>query len=130
MPDKSSIVVFAYHNVGFECLDILIKRRDNVIAVITHEDDPHEEVWFKSVAALAKQNNIPAYTPQSVNTPAWTSRIRGWNPDLMLSFYYRNMIKEELLKHPPAQGLQYARLAPPEVPGPGAGELGGLERRA
>lgn len=100
MYDKPSIIVFAYHNVGYECLDVLIKRRDNVIAVITHEDDPHEEVWFRSVAELAKQNNIPLYTPESVNTPEWTSRIRGWNPHLLLSFFYRNMIKEELLNVP------------------------------
>jgi methionyl-tRNA formyltransferase len=100
MTDKPSILVFAYHNVGYECLDVLVKRCDNVIAVITHEDNPNEEVWFKSVAKIASRYDIPVHTPANVNTPEWTSRIREWNPDLIFSFYYRNMIKEEILKIP------------------------------
>jgi methionyl-tRNA formyltransferase len=35
-----------------------------------------------------------------VNTPEWNGRIREWNPDLLFSFYYRNMIKEDILKVP------------------------------
>ena len=100
MPDKPTILVFAYHNVGHEGLDVLIKRRDNIIAVITHEDNPNEDIWFRSAAALAKQNNIPVYTPESVSIPEWISRIREWNPELIFSFYYRNMIKEKILNVP------------------------------
>jgi methionyl-tRNA formyltransferase len=100
MTDRSSILVFAYHNVGYECLDVLLRRRDNVIAVITHEDNGAEEIWFKSVAELAKRHGIPVHTPASVNTPEWNGRIREWNPDLLFSFYYRNMIKEDILKVP------------------------------
>lgn len=100
MPAKPSIVVFAYHNVGYECLDVLIRRRDKVVAVITHEDNPNEEIWFKSAAELAKQNDIPVHTPGSVNTPAWVHRMREWNPDLIFSFYYRTMITEEVLNVP------------------------------
>jgi methionyl-tRNA formyltransferase len=35
-----------------------------------------------------------------MNTPDWIERIRSWAPDLILSFYYRNMIHEEILKVP------------------------------
>lgn len=100
MPEKPSILVFAYHNVGYECLNVLIKRRDNVIGVITHEDSASEKIWFRSVAELAKQNNIPVYTPGSVNTPEWIGCIREWDPELIFSFYYRNMITEEILDLP------------------------------
>ncbi len=100
MSDRPSILVFAYHNVGFECLGVLVRRRENVIAVITHEDNPKEEIWFKSVASVASQLGIPVYTPESVNTPEWTERIRAMKPDVIFSFYYRNMIKEEILKMP------------------------------
>jgi methionyl-tRNA formyltransferase len=97
---KPGILVFAYHDVGFECLDVLIRRGENIVAVITHEDNPHEQIWFRSVADLAKGSSIPVYTPESVNTPAWVGRIRDWNPDLIFSFYYRNMIREEILNIP------------------------------
>jgi methionyl-tRNA formyltransferase len=97
---KPSLLVFAYHDVGYECLDLLIRRGENIIAVITHEDNPSEQIWFRSVLDLAKGHSIPVYTPESVNTPEWVSRIRTWNPDLIFSFYYRNMIKKEILDIP------------------------------
>jgi methionyl-tRNA formyltransferase len=98
--NKPAILVFAYHDVGYECLDALIQNDEYVLAVITHEDDPEEELWFRSVAGLAKEYDIPVYTPESVNTPEWTERIRSWDPDLLFSFYYRNMIAEEILSIP------------------------------
>jgi methionyl-tRNA formyltransferase len=97
---KPSILVFAYHNVGYECLDALIQNDEYIVAVITHKDDPDEEIWFRSVAALAKKYGIPVYAPDSVNTPAWIEQIRSWEPELIFSFYYRNMIKEEILNIP------------------------------
>ncbi len=99
--NKPSILVFAYHDVGYECLNLLIERRENILAVITHEDNPTEQIWFKSVKELAARNNIPVCTPQSVNTPEWIDRIRTWAPQLIFSFYYRNMIKEDILSIPP-----------------------------
>ncbi len=97
---KPAILVFAYHDVGFACLDVLVRRRENVIAVITHEDNPQEQIWFRSVADLAKGHGIPVYAPGSVNTPEWVGRIRDWNPAIIFSFYYRNMIKEDVLNIP------------------------------
>ena len=100
MTDRPSILVFAYHNVGFECLGVLARRRENIIAVITHEDDPRETIWFRSVADVARQLGIPVYTPVSVNTPEWVERIRAMAPDIIFSFYYRNMISEKILQIP------------------------------
>ncbi len=59
-----------------------------------------EEIWFRSVAGLARHYGIPVYAPESVNTPEWIERIKAWEPDLIFSFYYRNMIKEEILNIP------------------------------
>ncbi len=97
---KPSILVFAYHEVGYECLDALIENDEYIAAVVTHEDNPNEQVWFRSVARLAEEYDIPVYTPKSVNTPEWVEQIRSWQPDLIFSFYYRNMIKEEILQIP------------------------------
>lgn len=97
---KPTIVVFAYHDVGYECLDALIQNDENIAALVTHQDNPAEEIWFRSVAKLARKYGIPVYTPESVNTPEWIDRIRSWEPDLIFSFYYRNMIAQEILDIP------------------------------
>jgi methionyl-tRNA formyltransferase/glycosyltransferase involved in cell wall biosynthesis len=98
--DKPGILVFAYHDVGHACLQELIDRKENVLALITHADDPGEQIWFQSVAELARRHNIPVHTPASVNTPEWIERIRALKPDLILSFYYRNLISPEILALP------------------------------
>ena len=97
---KPAILVFAYHDVGYECLDALIQNDEYVLAIITHKNNPNEEIWFRSVERLAKKYDIPVHAPESVNTPDWIARIRSWAPDLILSFYYRNMINEEILGIP------------------------------
>src|SRR5512143_1555080 len=97
---KPAILVFAYHDMGYECLDALIQNDEYIIAVITHKDNPDEEIWFRSVAGLAKKYGIPVYAPESVNTPSCIEQILSWEPDPIFSFYYRNMIKEEILNIP------------------------------
>ncbi|MBI3777892.1 MAG: formyltransferase, partial [Gammaproteobacteria bacterium] len=64
-------------------------------------DNPEEKIWFKSVAQLARRHGIPVHTPDSVNTPEWIARLREMQPDIIFSFYYRNMICQEILDIPP-----------------------------
>ena len=97
---KPAILVFAYHDVGYECLDALIQNDEYVLSVITHKDDPDEEIWFRSLAGLAKKYGIPVHTPETVNTPDWIARIRSRGRDLIFCFYYRDIISVELLSVP------------------------------
>ncbi len=96
----TSAVVFAYHNVGVQCLQVLLSQGVKVQLVVTHEDDPNEEVWFGSVAALARDNNIPVITPDDPNTEDLIARLRALAPELLFSFYYRRMLKPALLAIP------------------------------
>lgn len=94
---EPGIVVFAYHDVGYECLDALIQRGCRVLAVFTHQDRPDENIWFKSVADLAQQHGIPVHTPESVNTSEWIACLHALKPAIIFSFYYRHMIGQEIL---------------------------------
>jgi len=100
-PSPAPLVIFAYHEVGYDCLDLLIGRRERIAAVFTHEDNPNERIWFRSVADLARRHGIPVHTPASVNTPEWIAHISALRPALIFSFYYRNMICQEILDLPP-----------------------------
>lgn len=98
-------VVFAYHEIGYVCLQELLQGGSTVVAVITHEDDPAEEVWFRSVRQLAAQHHLPVFTPDTVNTPEWVARIAAWHPDFVFSFYYRKLLSDEILAIPPRGAL-------------------------
>ena len=98
MPPR--ILFFGYSEVGYDCLSLLLERGDHVVALITHEDNPHEKIWFKTPAVAAREKSIPVFTPARVNTPEWIERIAALQPDLILSVYYRAMISSKILALP------------------------------
>lgn len=93
----TTAVVFAYHNVGVRCLSVLLAHGIDVKLIFTHEDDPKEQIWFGSVAQLASDYQLRAVTPKDPNTSEWIEELQRINPDFIFSFYYRNMLKPEIL---------------------------------
>lgn len=100
MTARPGILFFGYSEVGYDCLSLLVERGDNIVALITHEDNPLEKIWFKTPASLARERGIPVFTPGSVNNPEWRERIASLHPDLILSVYYRHMIGTKILAMP------------------------------
>ncbi len=97
---KPSVVVFAYHQVGVRCLSVLLAHGVDVRLVVTHEDNPHESVWWQSVAGLAGRAGIPVITPEDPNSAAVIEQTRECRPELIFSFYYRHMLSAQLLEIP------------------------------
>ncbi len=93
-------VVFAYHNVGYRCLSVLLDQGVEVPLILSHADNPKENIWFHSVSELAEKYGIPLITPEDPNTPEVRKRIQELQPDFFFSFYYRNMLSQELLQIP------------------------------
>jgi methionyl-tRNA formyltransferase len=93
-------VVFAYHNVGVRCLKTLLGRQVDVPLVITHEDNPREQIWFDSVAAMAAEYGIATIAPADPNSGDIVARVADCRPDFVFSFYYRAMLKAPLLALP------------------------------
>lgn len=93
----TTAVVFAYHNVGVRCLSVLLAHGIDVKLIFTHEDDPKEQIWFGSVAQLANDQRLRTVTPKDPNTTEWISELQRINPDFIFSFYYRHMLKPEIL---------------------------------
>jgi methionyl-tRNA formyltransferase len=88
-------VVFAYHDVGVRCLSVLLAGGVDVALVVTHKDDPRENVWFASVEKLAREHGLDVVTP---DTPEEVlPRASRFAPDFIFSFYYRHMLSPALL---------------------------------
>jgi methionyl-tRNA formyltransferase len=93
-------VVFAYQEIGFVCLDALFEAGVEVACLFTHDDDPDEEIWFRTPATLARRHDIPVYTPENIREEKWVSTVRNFKPDVVFSFYYRKMIPNQILEIP------------------------------
>jgi len=98
--DAQRAVVCAYHNVGVRGLSALLAVGVEVPLVLTHEDSASEEIWFGSVRALCAAHGIECLTPADPNEPEVVERVRACRPDWLFSFYYRRMLKAELLAIP------------------------------
>ena len=93
-------VVFAYHDVGVRGLAVLLALGVDVRLVVTHRDDPDENIWFGSVAELAARNDIAVITPADPNSSEVIERVRACRPDVLFSLYYRHMLGADLLSIP------------------------------
>ncbi len=65
--------------------------------VVTHADDPHENIWFGSVAALCQERGIPYVQPEASDLLELLPQFKKIAPDYIFSFYYRYMITSDML---------------------------------
>jgi len=79
------------------CLQVLLARGVDVALVVTHEDNPTENIWFGSVASVAAEHGIPVMTPNDPKSPELHAAVSAARPDFIFSFYYRHMLPVELL---------------------------------
>jgi methionyl-tRNA formyltransferase len=95
------LIFMGYHNVGYYCLEALIdlcrEYGDEIVAVVTHADNPGENIWFASVRDLAWAHHLPVYQPRDPNDPDFVRVMDGLKPDFLFSVYYRHMLKQPLL---------------------------------
>ncbi|QJT83081.1 bifunctional UDP-4-amino-4-deoxy-L-arabinose formyltransferase/UDP-glucuronic acid oxidase ArnA [Kosakonia sp. MUSA4] len=90
-------VVFAYHDMGCVGTQALLDAGFEIAAIFTHPDNANENHFFGSVARIAAERGIPVYAPEDVNHPLWVDRIRDLNADVIFSFYYRNLLCDNIL---------------------------------
>jgi methionyl-tRNA formyltransferase len=89
--------VFAYHEIGYVCLEEVLASGMKVPALFTHKDDPREEIWFRRPVDLALKHAIPVYDPERLRDSEWTELLKALSPDFIFSFYYRYMMPQEML---------------------------------
>jgi methionyl-tRNA formyltransferase len=92
-------VLFAYHEMGYACMEALLKMGAPVAALFTHRDDSHEEIWWRSCAELAARHGVPVHIDESVEAAA--AKIGALKPAVIYSFSYRHLIPESVLEPAP-----------------------------
>jgi methionyl-tRNA formyltransferase len=94
------LAVFAYSDTGHACLKLLLERGERVVFVATHRDAPGENLWYPSVAELARAHGIEPLILENPLDPQAIARLRVAAPDLLFSFYYRRVLPEAMLSAP------------------------------
>jgi len=92
-----SAVVFAYHDVGCMGLRTLRRLGVEIAQVYTHADDPHENAWFGSVRRTCEELHLPVKVAADPHAPAELAHIAKLAPRALFSFYWRDLLKENVL---------------------------------
>ena len=83
--------------MGVGCIKALLDAGIQIELVVTHADDPHENIWFGSVAALCQERGIPYVQPEASDLLELLPQFKKIAPDYIFSFYYRYMITSDIL---------------------------------
>ncbi len=92
-----SAVVFAYHDVGCMGLRTLKRLGVEIAQVYTHADDPRENTWFGSVRRTCEELQLPVEVAADPHAPAELARIAKLAPRAIFSFYWRDLLRENVL---------------------------------
>ncbi len=89
-------VVFGYGDLGVRCLAALLQAGVEVPLVVTHRDDPAETLWYASVFDFSRHHGLRVVLdPEAAEVQRLVENIK---PDLIFSFYYRNMLPVSVLR--------------------------------
>lgn len=80
-------------------LEALIDCGIEVLALYTY-DQPEEDKWFEAPAEFADKHGIPVFIEPTINAEPALSRIKVLEPDFLFSFYFREMIRADILAIP------------------------------
>jgi methionyl-tRNA formyltransferase len=93
------VVFFGYSQVGFRAIEVLAAGGHEVLAVVTHRDDPAEERWYRTPAEAAAARGLRVVYADEIEGRLGRF-TRDLAPDLVLSVFYRKMLPREVLAAP------------------------------
>ncbi len=97
------VLFLGYSQMGCRAVELLAERGDDIAAVVTHRDDPHENRWYRTPAEAAAARGLPTVYAEDLGRDGVAALAEEVRADLVLSVFYRDML--------PARVLASARLA-------------------
>ena len=92
------VLFFGYSQIGHRAVHLLAERGDDVAAVVTHRDDPHENRWYKTPAEAAADHGFRVLYSDDLGPGGAEELAESLAPDLILSVFYRDLLSDRLLK--------------------------------
>jgi len=95
-------IVFISHNLfGINCLDEILKKGGDVVAVWTIDDSASRNISdYATFDDITKTNNIPLYKIKKIDETA-INEIQKQKPDIIFVFGWSQLLSNTLLKLPP-----------------------------
>jgi methionyl-tRNA formyltransferase len=98
-----NIVFMGTPEFAVPCLQALIEANYQVVGVVTQPDRPKgrkRELTPPPVKVIANDFAIPVYQPESLRTEGALAPIFAWQPDIIVTVAYGQILPESLLNFP------------------------------
>jgi len=92
------VLFFGYSQIGHRAVHLLAERQDDVLAVVTHRDDPHENRWYKTPAEAAAEHGFRVVYAEDLRPDGAEKLAESLAPDLLLSVFYRDLLPDGVLR--------------------------------
>jgi len=101
-------VLFAYRNVGYECVKYLLTIKRPPSLVVIPEENDYEKKNFKSVKDLCLENEVTFYEGGKIASDyQLLSKLEKIKPEIIFSCYYPYIIPKQMLEIPHKGGLNF-----------------------
>lgn len=91
------VLFFGYSQIGYRTVELLVERKDEVLGVVTHRDDPAENRWYRTPAEAALEHGLPLFYDEELGPQGIVDLATQLAPDLVLSVFYRHMLPDAVL---------------------------------
>jgi methionyl-tRNA formyltransferase len=95
-------------NFALPAFELLCETRHDVVALVTQPERPQgrkQELVPTRIKEAAVARGIEIFQPDDVNAPESLERIRAWQPDLLVTAAYGQILSGELLAIPALGGI-------------------------
>lgn len=112
------IIFFGTPPFAAKILSHLIKRKSNIIAVVTKPDRPKGRSSLPSFSAVKEEvlrfhSTLPFHQPEKASTPFFATLLASYQPDLFVVVAYGEIMKQNLLDIPKCGAINlHASLLP------------------
>lgn len=108
MPPPIRILMLGTGDFALPTFLHLLNTRHNVVTLVTQPDRPQgrkQELIPSAIKLAAITHEIPVFQPENVNAADSLAAIRAWNPDLLVTAAYGQILSAELLLIPRLSGI-------------------------
>jgi methionyl-tRNA formyltransferase len=108
MPDPTRIVMLGTGDFALPSFRRLLNERRNVVALVTQPDRPQgrkQELIPSLIKQEAVAHGVPVFQPESVNTLEAIAIVRSYEPDILVTAAYGQILAPELLAVPRLGGI-------------------------
>ena len=88
------IVYFGNNPRGVACLEVLIRNKYDIAAVVVHHRTSNDPCL---VSEIAQKNNLPCFDPKDVNSSEFSKILKNFDADLYVLVGYNQILKNNII---------------------------------